>query len=73
MQAFSSLSDLPLISGCIGQCEYCYLNTNLGDKPLYKVNVNIDDILYKAKEYINERLPETTIFRRICHFRSYSY
>ncbi|NOH16664.1 spore photoproduct lyase [Clostridium cochlearium] len=53
---------LPLISGCIGQCEYCYLNTNLGDKPYIKVNVNIDDILYKAKEYINERLPETTIF-----------
>ncbi len=23
---------LPLVSGCIGQCEYCYLNTNLGDK-----------------------------------------
>lgn len=53
---------LPLISGCIGQCEYCYLNTNLGHKPYIKVNVNIDDILYKAKEYINERLPETTIF-----------
>jgi len=30
---------LPLISGCMGQCEYCYLNTTmLGDKPFVKVN-----------------------------------
>lgn len=53
---------LPLVSGCIGQCEYCYLNTNLGDKPYIKVNVNIDDILNKARQYIDERLPEVTIF-----------
>ncbi|MGL5243712.1 MAG: spore photoproduct lyase [Sarcina sp.] len=53
---------LPLISGCIGHCQYCYLNTNLGDKPYIKINANIDDILNKAKEYINERLPEITIF-----------
>jgi len=53
---------LPLVSGCIGQCQYCYLNTNLGDKPYIKVNVNIGEILDKAQEYINERLPEVTIF-----------
>lgn len=53
---------LPLVSGCIGRCEYCYLNTNLGDKPYIKVNVNVDDILNQAEKYINERLPETTIF-----------
>lgn len=53
---------LPLISGCIGQCQYCYLNTNLGDKPYTKVNVNIDDILKRAEEYMKERLPEETIF-----------
>ncbi|MEG0297320.1 MAG: spore photoproduct lyase [Clostridium sp.] len=53
---------LPLLSGCIGHCQYCYLNTNLGDKPYIKVNVNIDDILNQAQKYINERLPETTIF-----------
>ncbi|MGL5507507.1 MAG: spore photoproduct lyase family protein, partial [Paraclostridium sp.] len=34
---------LPLVSGCMGQCEYCYLNTQLGDKPFVKVFVNIDD------------------------------
>lgn len=45
---------LPLISGCIGQRQYCYLNINLGNKPYIKVNVNIEEILYKAQEYINE-------------------
>ncbi|MDU1413098.1 MAG: spore photoproduct lyase [Clostridium sp.] len=53
---------LPLISGCIGHCQYCYLNTNLGDKPYIKVNVNIEDILSEAKEYIKNALPDTTIF-----------
>jgi spore photoproduct lyase len=53
---------LPLMSGCIGQCQYCYLNTNLGDKPYMRINVNIDEILKQAQEYINQRLPEITIF-----------
>lgn len=53
---------LPLVSGCIGRCEYCYLNTQLGDKPFVKVFVNIDDVLKKAKQYIDERLPAITIF-----------
>ncbi len=53
---------LPLVSGCIGQCEYCYLNTKLGDKPFVKVHVNIDDILNQGQKYIAERLPDITIF-----------
>lgn len=53
---------LPLMSGCIGQCQYCYLNTNLGDKPYMRINVNIDDILAQAQKYIDERLTEETIF-----------
>lgn len=53
---------LPLISGCMGQCEYCYLNTRLGDKPFVKVYVNIEKILDAAKKYTNERLPEITMF-----------
>ena len=53
---------LPLVSGCMGQCEYCYLNTKLGDKPVVKIYTNIDDILNKAQEYIDERLPNITIF-----------
>ena len=53
---------LPLVSGCIGQCEYCYLNTMLGDKPFIKIHANIDDILGQAQKYINERIPDITIF-----------
>ncbi|MEG0370693.1 MAG: spore photoproduct lyase [Clostridium sp.] len=53
---------LPLVSGCMGQCEYCYLNTKLGDKPFVKIHVNIDDILIKSQKYIDDRLPDITIF-----------
>lgn len=53
---------LPLVSGCMGQCEYCYLNTQLGDKPFIRVFVNVDGILIQAKKYIEERKPQVTIF-----------
>ena len=53
---------LPLVSGCMGRCEYCYLNTQLGDKPYIRVFTNIDEILAKAKQYMTERLPDITIF-----------
>lgn len=53
---------LPLMSGCIGQCQYCYLNTNMGDKPYMRVNVNIEEILDQAEAYIQARFPEETIF-----------
>ncbi|MHB8065978.1 MAG: spore photoproduct lyase [Ruminiclostridium sp.] len=53
---------LPLVSGCIGQCEYCYLNTQLGDKPFIRVYVNLEEILAQATKYITNRLPEITIF-----------
>ena len=53
---------LPIVSGCMGQCEYCYLNTQLGDKPFVKVHVNIEDILEQARKYTKEREPEITIF-----------
>lgn len=53
---------LPLVSGCPGLCEYCYLNTNLGLRPLVKVYVNLEDIFRRAAEYVKERRPETTVF-----------
>lgn len=53
---------LPLVSGCMGRCEYCYLNTQLGDKPFVRVFTNINDVLNRAKEYIEEKLPQVTIF-----------
>jgi len=53
---------LPLCTSCIGKCEYCYLNTTLGKKPYLRVYVNLDEILQRAKEYIEERSPEVTYF-----------
>lgn len=53
---------LPLCTSCIGKCEYCYLNTTLGNKPYLRVYVNIEEILQKTKEYIKERSPEITFF-----------
>jgi spore photoproduct lyase len=53
---------LPLVSGCMGMCEYCYLNTQMGKKPYVKIHVNIEEILNKANGYIEERKPSITIF-----------
>lgn len=53
---------LPLCTSCMGKCEYCYLNTTLGKKPYLRVYVNIEEILQKAKEYIDTRKPEVTYF-----------
>jgi len=53
---------LPLVSGCMGHCEYCYLNTMLGDRPFIKVNANIEDILLQAQKYIEKSPTEVTIF-----------
>jgi spore photoproduct lyase len=53
---------LPLSTSCPGKCEYCYLNTTLGKKPYVRIYVNIEEVLGKAGEYIQARLPEQTIF-----------
>lgn len=53
---------LPLVSGCMGMCEYCYLNTRMGKKPYTKVYVNIDEILNRADKYAKERQPNITVF-----------
>ncbi len=53
---------LPLVTGCQGICEYCYLNTQLGKKPYTRVYINIDEILARAEKYIQERQPEITVF-----------
>ena len=53
---------LPLVSGCPGLCQYCYLNTNLGRAPYVKVYVNVDEILEQAASYVQARAPETTVF-----------
>lgn len=53
---------LPLVTGCEGICEYCYLNTQLGKKPYTRIYVNVDEILNEAKKYIEKRKPEITVF-----------
>jgi len=53
---------LPLATSCPGQCEYCYLMTNLGKKPYLRVYVNVDEILAAAGGYIEKRKPEITVF-----------
>ncbi len=53
---------LPLVSGCMGQCEYCYLHKQLGDKPFVRVFVNLDDIYKKAKSYMENSEQEITVF-----------
>ncbi|MBZ4687235.1 MAG: Radical domain protein [Clostridiales bacterium] len=53
---------LPLSTSCPGKCQYCYLHTTLGKKPYLRIYVNIEEILQMAQKYIDERLPETTVF-----------
>lgn len=53
---------LPLATSCPGKCEYCYLLTNLGKKPYIRIYVNTEEILSAAREYIERRKPEITVF-----------
>ena len=57
---------IPISTGCMGHCHYCYLQTTLGAKPYIRVYVNTDDIIHAAKQYIEERAPEITIFEAAC-------
>lgn len=53
---------LPLVTGCPGMCEYCYLATNMGKKPYIRIYVNIEEILEWTREHIAAREPEETVF-----------
>ncbi|WP_424766183.1 spore photoproduct lyase [Paenibacillus sp. sgz302251] len=57
---------IPIATGCMAHCHYCYLQTTLGAKPYIRVYVNIDDIMDAAKSYIEERAPEITRFEAAC-------
>ncbi|MFF2090269.1 spore photoproduct lyase [Paenibacillus sp. NPDC058174] len=57
---------IPIATGCMGHCHYCYLQTTLGSKPYIRVYVNIDEILQAAQGYIDEREPEITRFEAAC-------
>src|SRR5690606_18261724 len=57
---------IPLATGCMGHCHYCYLQTTLGKKPYIRAYVNLDEIFEQAEKYINERKPEITRFEASC-------
>ncbi|MCL6588023.1 MAG: spore photoproduct lyase [Anoxybacillus sp.] len=57
---------IPLATGCMGHCHYCYLQTTLGSKPYIRVYVNLDEIFAQAKKYIDERAPDITRFEAAC-------
>ncbi|MEK8132775.1 spore photoproduct lyase [Paenibacillus filicis] len=57
---------IPVATGCMAHCHYCYLQTTLGAKPYVRVYVNTDEILAQAQTYINERAPEITRFEAAC-------
>ncbi len=57
---------IPISTGCMAHCHYCYLQTTLGTKPYIRVYVNIDEILAEAKKYIEERKPNMTRFEAAC-------
>jgi spore photoproduct lyase len=57
---------IPLTTGCAGHCHYCYLQTTLSAKPYIRIYVNLDEILDRAAQYIEERKPEITRFEAAC-------
>ncbi|MGO4887122.1 spore photoproduct lyase [Anaerobacillus sp. MEB173] len=57
---------IPLATGCMGHCHYCYLQTTMGDKPYIRTYVNIEEIFEQAEKYIREREPEITRFEAAC-------
>lgn len=57
---------IPLATGCMGHCHYCYLQTTMGDKPYIRTYVNLEDIFAQTEKYIKEREPEITRFEAAC-------
>lgn len=57
---------IPLATGCMGHCHYCYLQTTMGSKPYIRTYVNVDEIFDAAQKYMDERAPEITRFEASC-------
>ncbi|MGM8364538.1 spore photoproduct lyase [Virgibacillus sp. W0181] len=57
---------IPLATGCMGHCHYCYLQTTMGSKPYIRTYVNVDEIFEQAESYMKERAPEITRFEASC-------
>lgn len=52
----------PLVTGCPGHCQYCYLQTSLGQKPYIRIYVNIEEIFQSIEKHIAKHLPAVTLF-----------
>ncbi|QGG48248.1 spore photoproduct lyase [Heliorestis convoluta] len=52
----------PLMTSCPGHCEYCYLQTTLGQRPYLRVYVNIEELLKEAAAYTHKQSPSITTF-----------
>ncbi|MCP8616042.1 spore photoproduct lyase [Salirhabdus salicampi] len=57
---------IPLATGCMGHCHYCYLQTTMGSKPYIRTYVNVEEIFDAADQYMEERAPEETRFEASC-------
>ncbi|ARI75531.1 spore photoproduct lyase [Halobacillus mangrovi] len=57
---------IPLATGCMGHCHYCYLQTTMGSKPYIRTYVNVDEVFDAAEQYMKERMPEETRFEASC-------
>lgn len=57
---------IPLATGCMGHCHYCYLQTTMGSKPYIRTYVNVDEIFGSAEAYMAERAPMMTRFEASC-------
>jgi spore photoproduct lyase len=57
---------IPLVTGCMGHCHYCYLQTTMGSKPYIRTYVNLEDIFEATENYMKERAPEITRFEASC-------
>lgn len=57
---------IPLATGCMGHCHYCYLQTTLGSKPYIRTYVNLEEIFDQAQKYMDERGEQITRFEAAC-------
>lgn len=57
---------IPLATGCMGHCHYCYLQTTMGNKPYIRTYVNVEEIFEAADKYMEERAPEISRFEASC-------
>lgn len=54
--------EFSLITGCPGNCEYCYLYTTQSSKPYLRTYVNIDEIFDSIKKHIEKNGDKLTTF-----------